>query len=625
MKRNLFIIPILLFVFLVGCEPTESPCIHNYETKITDATCVSLGKKDEICTKCGYTISYELPKGDHMFGNYVVVKNATCLEDGLTEAKCNNCNHKISRTLSKKEHEFGEFIVVKNPTCIEVGLEEAKCINCDEKISNTLEKINHNLKETIIEASCENEGYTLVECNVCDFEEKKNYTSLLDHKFSDWEHKIPMSELNDGLDERVCTVCQFKEQKVISSLNYIDLDVIKFKLKNEKYTANSFEELQLIFDSNIFNEVTYFEVEYNDSNASAVLNKLVSESSIDKPYHTNLSVVSNIYKFTVEYYAEHINRPVEVINYKQLDSLNKTIYSSSRSATFDDFKINNSLYSYNVETSEQLFYCLERRVLPICKSGSVAETIYNLAKNILRSIIDDNMNDFEKIKAIHDWIIMNVTYDEDLLQLTMNNASDLYSYKGFYLEGVFIDGKAVCEGISKAFCVLANIEGIPCIQVDGIQTQNPGGVGHAWNKVYLEGKWYVLDATSDGVIVNNETEVLTYTYFLISNEQMKVKYTETEFENIICGETYDSFGKMSYVYKENKMLLKIENIDELVYVIDYFEHSEKNDYTLQFEVEFDFGESIVDELKTVYQQLEIYKSFNYLTNGDLITLICKNK
>lgn len=582
MKRIVTIF--LLLILVAGCEIGEKECAHEYETNITNATCTKKGKEEQICKKCGDIISHDIEKIAHSFGEYKVVLSATCTSDGY---------------------------------------EEAKCLNCDETLSKVIKANGHSYKETIISSTCTEKGYTLVECEVCDFEEKKNYTEILKHQFGDWITIIEVGETTDGLEKRKCNNCPFEEERIVSALNYIDLDVLKVELIEGIYIVETFEEFQLIYDANILNDIVYFEVEYQDDNINTVLTNLVKNSSINKDVDVSLSYSNNIYKFTVNYGSGPINKPQMNTNYIQLDSLNKTVYESKRESDFDNFKINNSLMSYSVETSEQLFYCLERRVLPICKSGSQAEVIYNLAKDVLRNIIDDSMNDFDKIKAIHDWIVMNITYDNDLLNLTINNVEDLNSYRGFYLEGVFIDKRAVCEGISKAFCILANIEGIPCVQVEGYQTLNPFGVGHAWNKVYLDGHWYVIDATSDGVILNDQYEVLVYTYFLISNQQMKNKYTEEDHEDIICEDSYDSFENMEYSFKDITKAFKIESFDEFVVVLDYFEHAELENFSVQFELDFDYGESIVDELQNAYSSLEIYKSSEYLMNGDLITLLKK--
>ena len=188
----------------------------------------------------------------------------------------------------------------------------------------------------------------------------------------------------------------------------------------------------------------------------------------------------------------------------------------------DSFKINNASSSFSVSETEQLVYVLQRRAKPICKSGSNAEKMYDEIKKVLREIISDEMNDYEKTKAIHDWLVMNVIYDQELADL-FSVESDLKKYNGFYLEGVFLDHSAVCEGIAKAFAAMANIEGIPCVVVTGKSAINPNGPGHAWNKIYVDGNWYVIDATSDGTIVG-ENEVLSYEHFMISEAIMKEKY-----------------------------------------------------------------------------------------------------
>ena len=76
--------------------------------------------------------------------------------------------------------------------------------------------------------------------------------------------------------------------------------------------------------------------------------------------------------------------------------------------------------------------------------GSAAERIYGKMKAVLRSIISDDMDDFEKARAIYDWLIMNVTYDGELYDLLTGSENvESGEYNGFYLEGVFDNGVAV--------------------------------------------------------------------------------------------------------------------------------------------------------------------------------------
>jgi len=153
-------------------------------------------------------------------------------------------------------------------------------------------------------------------------------------------------------------------------------------------------------------------------------------------------------------------------------------------------------------------------------NGTVAETVYNNARAILREIITDNMNDYQKVEAIYDWLIENVHYIMNFdatmgvspvwSSLTTENKV-LGNYKYNYLEGVFIvdEGKireATSSGISKAFVLMCKIEGIDAIKVNGTRNlDNVNRVYSSWNKVELDynindtdnsKQWYTIDIVS---------------------------------------------------------------------------------------------------------------------------------
>ena len=54
----------------------------------------------------------------------------------------------------------------------------------------------------------------------------------------------------------------------------------------------------------------------------------------------------------------------------------------------------------------------------------------------------------------------------------------------------------VCEGYARAFKVLCDASGIPCVLVDGIGKSTPSSSeGHMWNSVQVDGVWYGVDVT----------------------------------------------------------------------------------------------------------------------------------
>ncbi len=195
---------------------------------------------------------------------------------------------------------------------------------------------------------------------------------------------------------------------------------------------------------------------------------------------------------------------------------------------------------YIVYNSEQLLYAVENGYKPVFMNDSDpivqaeinnARTIYEKARNTLLQIIPRDTHDLQKATIIHDWIIDHNSYDFNLLELSNGApAGSLIKYKGFYLDGVFTDGYAVCDGISKAFSLLARIEGMEAIRASGVVISN--SENHAWNKVKIDNKWYSLDVTADGlsIITKGEGakhfEIRTHRYFLINDIDMGKKNRE---------------------------------------------------------------------------------------------------
>ena len=107
-------------------------------------------------------------------------------------------------------------------------------------------------------------------------------------------------------------------------------------------------------------------------------------------------------------------------------------------------------------------------------------------------------NDYESVKAVHDYIITRVEYDHNSLG---TNYTDIEGFR---------ENRMVCQGYSMATYVLLSYMGIPVRIVTGLGGPEGDREPHAWNIVQVDGKWYNYDATWDddcGVKVS-------YDYFL---------------------------------------------------------------------------------------------------------------
>ena len=140
--------------------------------------------------------------------------------------------------------------------------------------------------------------------------------------------------------------------------------------------------------------------------------------------------------------------------------------------------------------------------------------------NVLSNLTGD---DYENIKMIHDYLIENTEYDQNY------ESTDPYS-----LYSALIENKAVCEGYVKAFKYLTNAAGIECELVQGTATNSEGVTeNHAWNCVYLDGKWYYIDVTwDDPIIIGNAIGLsdYNYRYFLKGSQTFNEDHVvETQF------------------------------------------------------------------------------------------------
>lgn len=102
---------------------------------------------------------------------------------------------------------------------------------------------------------------------------------------------------------------------------------------------------------------------------------------------------------------------------------------------------------------------------------------------VIKSLNLDGKSDYDKFKAVTNWIVSNVRYDED------NEIK--YQHD---LTGAVLDGLAVCDGYAGTFYYMANAVGLNALFEDGITNSNR--IRHAWNLVQIDGTYYYVDPTN---------------------------------------------------------------------------------------------------------------------------------
>ncbi len=110
------------------------------------------------------------------------------------------------------------------------------------------------------------------------------------------------------------------------------------------------------------------------------------------------------------------------------------------------------------------------------------------ANKILSSLgFTSKTSGYDKIKAIYNWIGDNITYDYAALDNDSLLSLDQTAYSAI------INRTTVCAGYSHLMYYMMWKSGIPCRIIIGTGS----GGNHAWNMVWLRGKWYSMDVTWD--------------------------------------------------------------------------------------------------------------------------------
>jgi transglutaminase/protease-like cytokinesis protein 3 len=151
-------------------------------------------------------------------------------------------------------------------------------------------------------------------------------------------------------------------------------------------------------------------------------------------------------------------------------------------------------------------------------------------KAAMTSLNIRNATEYDKVKAIHDYIIGMVSYDQSLTRYTAYSA--------------FTDKSTVCLGYAAAAYRMFTDAGIDSRIISGVG----GTEEHVWNIVKVDGKWYNIDLTWDDPILNNDEEIISYDFFLKNEKDFVDHKRAPEYNTKEFLDTY-KLSEENYVIK----------------------------------------------------------------------------
>ena len=143
--------------------------------------------------------------------------------------------------------------------------------------------------------------------------------------------------------------------------------------------------------------------------------------------------------------------------------------------------------------------------------------ILEKCREVLGELITDDMTDFQKELAVHDWIVEHGSYDQTVH--SNPGHSGRTGYRDPY--GILVGGYGNCLGYSTTFQLLMDLCDVECITVVGAAFDSMED--HAWNMVKLDGEWYCVDVTWDDPTMGNgnTNSVIRHRYFNVTSDRMR--------------------------------------------------------------------------------------------------------
>ncbi len=141
-------------------------------------------------------------------------------------------------------------------------------------------------------------------------------------------------------------------------------------------------------------------------------------------------------------------------------------------------------------------------------------------RSVIKNHITEDMTDYEKELALHDWLMSVGTFDRSIYDPRTPQGADDSSVP----YGVLINGAGTAVGFASAFQLFMDLVDIECITVVGAAFSSMED--HAWNMVKLEGEWYCVDPGW------NKAGEDSHLYFNVTSQYMADTDHQWDYENV---------------------------------------------------------------------------------------------
>ena len=245
-------------------------------------------------------------------------------------------------------------------------------------------------------------------------------------------------------------------------------------------------------------------------NAFAVLEPAPPDEVSEQEYYGKNALKNMENGDNLVYAYEQIVKGVEqssgsIVMYDSVHSINrddiKLVYTAYKNDYPQHFWISGS-YRYSYSGQNGMIYNLEVSYTMEDGELSEAKQKFNRAVEEIVNGISGDMCEYDREKLVHDRLADRIEYVSG-----SSNAHNAY--------GALAEGRAVCDGYSKAFQYALYKVGILSTIVSGTSITSSGEGAHAWNLVRIDGSYYYTDLTW-----NDQGSTIYYAYFNLPLSEM---------------------------------------------------------------------------------------------------------
>ncbi len=102
------------------------------------------------------------------------------------------------------------------------------------------------------------------------------------------------------------------------------------------------------------------------------------------------------------------------------------------------------------------------------------------------------------LKKLYDYMVTEIKYDYDKIPTLTSEYVPV-------IAKTYVDKKGICYDYSALLASIKRSQGIPTKLVKGYTKFTDGY--HAWNEVFIDGEWYIIDTTVDATLSGGRTKI----------------------------------------------------------------------------------------------------------------------